>query len=72
MFVYVLFFIVIASFFLVKSNSKENIEKKRDTKENIGSVKGVTSELRTYLGGNSDDKVFEERKILNCICSVIN
>ena len=72
MFVYVLFFIAIASVLLVESNSEKNREKKGDTKENIGSVKGVTSELRTFFDGNFNDKASEEKRNLNCTCGVIN
>ena len=72
MFVYVLFFIAIASVLFVESNSEKNREKKGDTKENIGSVKGVTSELRTFLDGNTNDRASEERRDLNCTCGVIN
>ena len=68
MFVYILFFITIACVLLVEGTSRETIQERHNTKT-ISEMKGVSTQLQTYLQRQTDYKV-SDRRILNCTCGV--
>jgi len=69
MFVYVLFFIAIASVYFVESATGEKLEENRNMKDAVYAIKSVNTELQTYMEAQKGTgHEVKDRRILTCSC----